>query len=50
MEELLDLQLHYSRTLSQEDFKRVFFKHLKERKYYYGRTSANENMKQKWQV
>ena len=32
-----------------EDFKRVCFKR-KERKYYYGRTSANENVKQKWQV
>ena len=41
----------------------MYFKHFKERKYYYGRTSANENeassflndrysffMKQKWQV
>ena len=24
------------------------FKHFKEGKYYYGRTSANENVKQKW--
>ena len=49
-EELVDLQLYYSRTLSQEDFKQTCFKHFKECKYYCGRTSANENVKQKWQV
>ena len=26
------------------------FKHFKERKYYYSRTLANENVKQKWQM
>ena len=34
----IDLQFYYSRTLLQE-----VFEHFKERKYYYGRTSANEN-------
>ena len=46
-EELVDLQLCYSRTLSQEDFKHMCFKHFKERKCYYGRTSANKNVKLK---
>ena len=50
MEELIDLQLYYSRTLLQEDFKRECFKHFKECKYYYGRTLANQNVKQKWQA
>ena len=44
-EELVDLQLYYSRTFSQEVFKHMCFKHFKARKYYYGRTSANENVK-----
>ena len=44
-EELVDLQLHYSRTFSQEVFKHMCFKHFKARKYYYRRTSANENVK-----
>ena len=48
-EELVDLQLCYSRTFSQEVFKHMCFKHFKARKYYYGRTSANENVK-KWHV
>ena len=48
-EELVDLQLYYSRTFSQEVFKHMCFKHFKAGKYYYGRTSANENVK-KWQV
>ena len=48
-EELVDLQLYYSRTFSQEIFKPMCFKHFKARKYYYGRTSANENVK-KWHV
>ena len=48
-EELVDLQLYYSRTFSQEVFKHMCFKHFKARKYYYGRTSANENVK-KWHV
>ena len=47
--ELIDLQLYYSRTFSQELFYRKFsnmcFKHFNARKYYYGRTSANENVK-----
>ena len=47
--ELVDLQLYYSRTFSQEVFKHMCFKHFKARKYYYGRTSANENVK-KWHV
>ena len=34
----IDVQFYYSRTLLQE-----VFEHFKERKYYYGRTSANEN-------
>ena len=44
-EELVDLQLYYSRTCSQEVFKHLCFKHFKARKYYYGRTSANENVR-----
>ena len=44
-EELVDLQLYYSRTFSQEVFKHMCFKHFKAGKYYYGRTSANENVK-----
>ena len=48
-EELVDLQLYYSRTFSQEVFKHMRFRHFKARKYYYGRTSANENVK-KWHV
>ena len=48
-EELVDLQLYYSRTFSQEVFKHMCFKHFKARKYYYDRTSANENVK-KWHV
>ena len=44
-EELVDLQLYYSRTFSQEVFKDMSFKHFKARKYYYGRTLANENVK-----
>ena len=39
-EELVDLQLYYSRTFSQE-----VFKHLRYISNYYGRTSANENVK-----
>ena len=46
---LVDLQLYYSRTFSQEVFKHMCFGHFKARKYYYGRTSANENVK-KWHV
>ena len=49
-EELVDLQLYYSRTLSQEVFKHMCFQYFKESKYYYGRTSANQYVKQKWQV
>ena len=45
-EELVDLPLYYSRTLSQEVFKHMCFKYFKERKYYYSRTLANENVKQ----
>ena len=41
----IDLQLYYGLTLSPEVFKHTRFKHFKERKYYYGRTSANENLK-----
>ena len=48
-EELVDLQPYYSRTFSQEVFKHMCFRHFKARKYYYGRTSANENVK-KWHV
>ena len=48
-EELVDLQLYYSRTFSQEVFKHMCFKHFKARKYYYDRTLANENVK-KWHV
>ena len=48
-EELVDRQLYYSQTFSQELFHRKFFKHLKARKYYYDRTSANQNVK-KWHV
>ena len=48
-EELIDLQLYYSRIFSLEVFKHMCFKHFKARTYYYGRTSANENMK-KWHV
>ena len=44
-EELIDLQLNYSRIFSQEVFKHMCFKHFKARKYYYDRTSANENVK-----
>ena len=44
-EELVDLQLYYSRTFSQEVFKHMCFQHFKARKYYYGRTSANKNVK-----
>ena len=44
-EELVDLQLYYSRTFSQEVFKHMCLKHFKARKYYYDRTSANENVK-----
>ena len=43
-EELVGLQLYYSRTFSQE-----VFKHLRYISNYYGRTSANENVK-KWHV
>ena len=48
-EELVGLQLYYSRTFSQDVFKHMCFRHFKARKYYYGRTSANENVK-KWHV
>ena len=49
-EELVDLQLYYSRTFSQEVFKHsMCFRHFEARKYYYGRTSANENVK-KWHL
>ena len=34
-EELVDLQLYYSRTFSKEIFKHMCFKHLKAGKYYY---------------
>ena len=44
-EELVDLQLYYSRTFSQEVFKHMCFKYFKAPKYYYERTSANENVK-----
>ena len=44
-EKLVDLQLCYSRTFSPEILKHMCFKHFKACKYYYGRTSANENMK-----
>ena len=44
-EELVDLQLCYSRTFSQEIFKHMCFKHFKACKYYHHRTSANENVK-----
>ena len=44
-EELVDLQLYYSRTFSQKLFKHMCFRHFKAGKYYYGRTSANENVK-----
>ena len=44
-EELVDLQLYYSRIFSQEVFKHMCFKHFKPRKYYYRRTSANKNVK-----
>ena len=44
-EELLDLQFYCSRTFSQEVFKHMCFKYFKARKYYYGRTSTNENVK-----
>ena len=37
-EELIDPQLYYRRTFSQEVFKHMCFKHFKARKYYYGRT------------
>ena len=46
-EELVHLQLYYSRTLSQEVFKHMYLKHFKERRYCYGRTSANENVTKK---
>ena len=49
MEELVDLQLYYSRTFSQGVFKHMCFRHFKARKYYHGRTSANENV-EKWHV
>ena len=39
-EESVDLQLYYSRTFSQE-----VFEHLRYISNYYGRTSANENVK-----
>ena len=39
----IDLRLYYSQNLSQEVFKHMCFKHFKERKYYYGRTSPNKN-------
>ena len=48
-EEMVDLQLYYSRTFSQEVFIHMCFKHFRARKYYYDRTSANENVK-KWHV
>ena len=48
-EKLVDLQLYYSRTFSQEVFKHMCFKHFTARKYYHGRTSANENVR-KWHV
>ena len=44
-EELVDLQLYYSRTFSQEVFKHMCFKHFKARKYCYDRTSTNKNVK-----
>ena len=44
-EQFVDLQLYYSQTFSQEVFKHMCFKHFKARKYYYGRTLANENVK-----
>ena len=49
-EETVDLQLYYSRTFSHEIFIYMCFKHFQARKYYYGRTSANENVKEKWHV
>ena len=48
-EELIDLQLYYSRIFSLEVFKHMCFKHFKARTYYYDRTSGNENVK-KWHV
>ena len=48
-EELVDLTPYYSQTFSQEIFKHICFKHFKARKFYYGRTLANENVK-KWYV
>ena len=48
-EELVDLQLFSSRTFSQDVFKHMCFKHFNSRKYHYGRTSANENVK-KWHM
>ena len=44
-EELVELQLYYCRTCSQEVFKHMCFKHFKARKHCYGRTSVNENVK-----
>ena len=43
-EELVGLQLYHSRTFSMK-FSNMCFKHFKARKYYHGRTSANENVK-----
>ena len=48
-EELVDLQLYYSRNFSEKVSKHMCFRHFKVRKYYYIRTSANENVK-KWHV
>ena len=48
--EFIDLlQLYYSQSFSHEVFKHMCFRHFKARKYYYGSTSANENVK-KWHV
>ena len=44
-EELVELQFYYSQTFSLEVFKHICFKHFNARKYHYGRTSANENVK-----
>ena len=44
-EELVDLQLYYSGSFSEGVSKHMCLKHFKARKYYYSRTSANENVK-----
>ena len=44
-EELVDLQLYYSRTFAQEVFTLMCFKHFKACNHYYSRTSANKNVK-----